>query len=69
MRQVTLYILDESKANSMIQFLQELDFLEVQETEVTAPPIKKFTTIPKSVLHPIKVPTFQKFSREELHER
>ena len=69
MTTLALNILDESKADVIINFLREINFIEIADIQSNTSHIKKMRTIPKSVLSPVEAKHFVKFSREELHER
>lgn len=69
MKKVMLDILDDSKVDIVIQFLQEMSCLHIEDQDFDFRKVKKMSKIPQSALHPLTSKTFRLFSREELHER
>lgn len=66
MKTIVLNVIDDSKFNLLINFLQEFKFVWVVDEK---PSIKKMEQIPNSILNPISVNNFKMFSRDELHDR
>jgi hypothetical protein len=69
MKKVMLNIVDDLKAEIVIQFLQEMRCLYIEDQEPDFRKVKKLHKIPQSILHPRTSKTFRMFCKEELHER
>jgi hypothetical protein len=69
MKTIQLHIRDETKTDLVIQFLQEIRWLQVEQHETDMGQVKTMQHLPQSILHPRMAKSFRKLSREELHER
>lgn len=69
MRTVMVHVNDDSKLQIILSFLKEIEFLQAEEFVSPVRRIKRMTSLPHSVLHPVRVEEFRMFSRDELHER
>ncbi len=69
MKTVMVHINDDSKVQLFVSFLREIRFIQIEECEFPVCKIKKMTSLPQSVLHPVRVKQFRMFSRDELHDR
>ncbi len=69
MKTVMLHINDDSKFQLLVNFLKEIQFIQIEEYVSPVSRIKKMTSLPKSVLHPVRVKDFRIYSRDELHDR
>lgn len=68
MKHLILNIKDDSKLDIVINFLKEIDFIEIQQ-EPTDGMVKKWSQLPDLMLNPICADNFKGFSREELYDR
>lgn len=69
MKTIQLHIRDETKTDLVIQFLQEIRWLQVERPETDVNRIKTMRRLPQSILDPHRAKNFHKFTRDELHER
>lgn len=69
MKKVVLNVLDDSKFHLLIDFLEEIRFIQIESPRFKSNHFKKMNALPQSILHPRKVKTFTKFTRKELHAR
>ncbi len=69
MKQVTVTINDDSKFHLLIDFLNEIPFVEVADDPSPSDENKIMTHLPKSILSPVKAPNFKIYGRDELHAR
>jgi hypothetical protein len=67
MKQLILNIKDDSKLDILINFLKEINFIEIAR-EQTDGAVKKWDEIPDQMLNPIHVDNFKMYSREELYD-
>jgi hypothetical protein len=68
MKQLILNIKDDSKLDIVINFLKEINFIEI-EREQTDCAVKKWDEIPDLMLNPIYADNFKMYSREDLYDR
>lgn len=69
MKTMTIDVLDDSKFQLVLDFLQEIRFIRIETPPSASNRVKTMKTLPPSLLHTHKAKTFRRFSREELHER
>jgi hypothetical protein len=69
MKTILVHINDDSKFQLFVNFLQEIRFVQIEETTPPVKKIKRMTELPQSILHPVKVNQFRMYRREELHDR
>jgi hypothetical protein len=69
MKTMTIDVLDDSKFQLVLDFLQEIRFIRIETPSSASKGIKTMKTLPPSILTPRRANTFRRFSREELHER
>ncbi len=70
MKTLRIDVLDDSKFQLMLDFLQEIRFIRIESpSPASAHGLKTMQTLPPSLLQPHTAHTFRIFSREELHER
>ncbi len=69
MKRIVIRINDESKYHLLTSLLEEIPFVKIEDAGVSKEDAKRMTELPKSILNPIKINNFRKFSRDELHER
>ena len=70
MTTVTLNIKDESKANDVLRFLRDIDFLEVLEPVHKRMPSGAVDSLIGELLNtPLVVKGFSPIARERIHER
>lgn len=67
MKTVMVHIHDDSKFQLFVNFLKEINFVQIEEISSSA--AKKMTELPKSMLNPQRVKKLKMFSRDELHDR
>lgn len=69
MKTVVLTVNDDSKVHLLVSFLREIRFVRIEDEMSSVSKIKKMSSLPQSVLHPVTAENFKIFSRDELHDR
>ena len=69
MKKLLIHVKDDSKYSLFVNFLKEIRGIQIETEDYFSVPNKKMTSLPQSILNPIKVKQFKMFNREELHVR
>lgn len=69
MKTMTIDVLDDSKFQLVLDFLQEIRFIRIETPSSVSSGVKTMKKLPASLLRPHTANTFHRYSREELHER
>lgn len=69
MKTMTIDVLDDSKFQLVLEFLQEIRFIRIETPHSAPTSVKTMKKLPASLLRPHTAKSFRRFSREELHER